>query len=84
MQSALVGKRLKNIHFDNIICSELNRAKETLDVLLKYSNIKEKNPKVNVTYDSRVNERYFGVFEGSKWGSEFEVCKVSILLSSIY
>ncbi len=72
LQSALLGKRLKKIKFNQIYCSQLPRAKETLEIFLKYSNKYEKD----VVFDERLNERSMGILEGSSYNIEDEISKV--------
>lgn len=52
----MLGKRLENVSFDEYYCSELNRAKETLNACLKFNvdyQNKIKNSKTNNTNDNK-------------------------------
>lgn len=57
-QAKMVGKRLKDEHYDVILCSDLRRTKETLEGIIKY------HPHNEVIYDPLLRERSSGVFEG--------------------
>lgn len=57
-QAEEARKLFNNIDIDLIICSTLDRAKETCRIINKDKNIP-------VIYDERICERNFGVFEGA-------------------
>lgn len=58
-QAKITGQKLKSmgIKYDEIICSEMVRAKETADIITNelFSNESNEN-KVNIKYDSNLNE----------------------------
>lgn len=65
-QAKALGKKLENIKFDKIFCSDLKRANETLSYIYKGNDI---------VVDERLRERSFGVFEGKTFSeieSEFQ------------
>jgi broad specificity phosphatase PhoE len=57
-QARLLANRLKGQTFDLVLCSDLIRAKQTLD------EIKPNITCSKVIYDSRLRERNFGKYEG--------------------
>lgn len=57
-QAKKIGERLKNEDIDLVFCSDLFRAKETLEPILKF----HKN--IPVIYAKELRERSVGVFEG--------------------
>ena len=56
-QAAVLAKRLKQIHFDRMVASDLGRAKETASILAGFTG----HP---VQTDPRLRERSFGILEG--------------------
>jgi broad specificity phosphatase PhoE len=65
------------VKFDRILCSSLNRAKETLNEVLKQSNTINDQQKKEVRYEEKLIERTHGDFDGSKWAYEHQIAKVS-------
>ncbi|MEM4230870.1 MAG: histidine phosphatase family protein [Candidatus Pacearchaeota archaeon] len=63
-QAKRTAEFFKKIKLDKIICGSKNRAKETLQPILKYQ-------KCQVEYTSDVNEQELGIFEG-KSAKEFK------------
>lgn len=55
-QAEAIKEELKNIKFDKVICSPLDRAKQTCEIILGTLD--------GVIIDERLNERDFGEFEG--------------------
>ena len=62
-EAYLTSKKLDGISFDLIICSTLNRAKETANIINEKKNIK-------TIYDSRLEERGLGLLEGKPYTSD--------------
>ena len=56
-QVTALGRRLKRIRFDNLISSDLGRARETASIVADFTG----HP---VEIDSRLRERNYGVLEG--------------------
>lgn len=56
--------------FDKIYCSDLGRARKTLDVLLMQLNI---NSKENIEYTTNLRERFLGSFEGDHLNKNREI-----------
>ena len=64
-QANELGKRLKNVKIDLIICSPLKRARDTAEIINKYVGAK-------ITIDSRLIEQNYGIYEGTnRFGEEF-------------
>lgn len=63
-QARRTAEFFKKIKLDKIICGAKNRAKETLQPMMKYQ-------KCDIEYTPDVNEQELGVFEG-KLGREFK------------
>lgn len=59
-QIELLAEALKNDMFDILLCSNLNRAVETAEVINKYHNLK-------IIQSPNLNERNFGILEGLTW-----------------
>lgn len=60
LQTEEQGKNLQNISFDKIYSSDLRRARETTDILLRYVG------NVPVEYLAELRERCFGSMQGKK------------------
>ena len=58
-QAELLSDTINSRNFDCIVCSDLSRAKTTAEIL-------NKNLKLDITYNSGLRERAFGVMEGLK------------------
>jgi len=54
------GERVRHIHFDKVYTSVLQRATETLDIVLDISGQRG----LPVTYDQALNERHYGDLQG--------------------
>ena len=70
-QAKAVGEKLSQIQFEKIICSDLTRAKQTLEGILKYQGT------TNITYTSLAREINRGDFQGKSlkyFATEFKVC----------
>lgn len=59
-QASLLGKKLSKIKFNEIYCSDLNRAKQTLEQILKESNFE----KPNIIYTEKLREINVNTLEG--------------------
>ena len=59
-QASLLGKKLSKIKFNEIYCSDLNRAKQTLEQILKESNFE----KPNIIYTEKLREINVNALEG--------------------
>ena len=57
-QARALAKRLSNLHFDSIYCSDLKRTKDTLAPLLEISQKQS-----NLTYTEAIREKCYGEFE---------------------
>lgn len=69
-QAKAVGEKLSQIQFDKIICSDLTRAKQTLEGILKYQKT------ANIEYTPIAREINRGDFQGKSlkyFVSEFKV-----------
>ena len=58
------------------MCSQLNRAKETLNNIIKFSHMKETESNLQVDYEERINEKNNGIFDGASWGAINNISKV--------
>ena len=58
-----IRKKLDNYNLDLIICSPLNRAKETASIINKDKNCE-------IIYDDRIMERYLGNLEGHPYTND--------------
>ena len=54
MQAKLLAQRLSDVQFDEIICSDLNRAVKTSEYILAF------HKETKVTYEKRIRERNVG------------------------
>lgn len=68
-QAELLGKRMAGEHWDYIYSSDMNRAKETADIIANHMGMKVEG------YDPQLAERAFGLLEGTteaerikRWG----------------
>jgi len=61
-QAKRAGRKLKNqgFVFDVVFCSELKRAKQTLNIVLEEMGLKN----VVIKYSSALNERHYGALQG--------------------
>jgi broad specificity phosphatase PhoE len=73
-QAEILGKHLSNVKFTRAYSSDLCRARETAELILRHS----KNP-ITIKTDKRIRERCFGEAEG-KHASEFmkEASKIGL------
>lgn len=71
VQSEQVAKKLSNQHFDIVYVSDLPRAQETANYILKY----HKN--ATIIYSNDLRERSFGIFDGQP----FELFEKALLTS---
>lgn len=56
--------------FDKIYCSDLGRARKTLDIIKKHLNISSKD---NIEYTTNLRERFLGSFEGDNLNKNREI-----------
>lgn len=72
----MTGENMKGIKFDACFSSPLDRAKQTAELVLKYS---ENN--IDIQFDKRIQELNMGIYEGKKIKpDELEVPVFKILL----
>jgi broad specificity phosphatase PhoE len=81
IQAKLLGKKLANINFDEIIISDQKRTRLTANEIFNEKkklnacgdeeNCKNSNENVNVTYSEQIRERCFGILEG-KYSSFYQ------------
>ncbi len=60
--AAVTGQHLQDIHFDECITSPLIRASDTAKIILRESG----NENTPVSYDDRLKEISFGIYEGKR------------------
>jgi len=65
-QIELLAKALKNEEFDVCLCSNLQRAIETAQIINKYHRLK-------IIQSPDLNERNFGILEGLTWNEFMEI-----------
>lgn len=61
-QAKRAAKRLKDVPFDMILVSDLNRTKQTAAPIIAT------HPEAQVVYEPRIRERNQGVYEGKEYG----------------
>jgi len=54
------AKKLRGFHFDTAFCSDMIRARRTLDIMLRQLG----QTNIPVHYDAALNERYYGDLQG--------------------
>ena len=71
--AALCGQHLTDLHFEKAFCARLERAIDTLKIILKEIH----QEKISIVYDSGLNERHYGDLQGlnkaetaAKYGQE--------------
>jgi broad specificity phosphatase PhoE len=64
IQSVLLAKKLENINFDEIIMSDLKRAKATGEEIIKLN----KNENVKIMEDPLLREKHCGFLQGKPSG----------------
>lgn len=69
-QAKTLGERLSNLKFDQIYVSDLNRTKQTADMILGYHG------GTQVIYDKRIRERCGGILEGKPLNKFKEIATV--------
>jgi len=60
-QAALLAGKLSSVQFDAVYSSDLRRARRTTEIIMAQFN------PVPVTFDERIRERNFGLFQGLTW-----------------
>jgi broad specificity phosphatase PhoE len=68
-QAFQLATKLKKIHFDAIFSSDLLRAKRSAEIIAK-------ERKMIITTSIALRERYFGKFQGQKFGKEKNIKKL--------
>jgi broad specificity phosphatase PhoE len=71
-QAKLVALRLRDVHFDEIISSDLNRAKQTSEQIMEY------HQNNTIVYEPRIRERNCGELEGKSTSLTEQIAKVKI------
>lgn len=61
LQAEAVAKRLKNVTFDAVFSSDLKRARDTAEQIIKY------HPELKLVTHPELRERYFGTLQGKTY-----------------
>jgi broad specificity phosphatase PhoE len=65
LQVKKLGERFKDVHIDFVYSSDLIRAVDTANEILKF------HPKLKLKIDKLLRERYFGKYEGKHYSDDF-------------
>ena len=73
IQAKLIGERLKEVNFNRIYVSDLNRTIQTAEMIIKY------HPLTELIYEKRIREKSGGVLEGQSFANIKSIIKVIII-----